>query len=137
MTLTLTAAAQKSGGDALVKVDVTIVDDNGEPLPGATVKASDKTMGVVSDVNGKVSLWAQKGSKLTVSYVGMQTRVIKVTRAITGNIVLANESTSLDQVVVNGYQRTTKRRTTGSVATITAEGLKDKPLANIDMLLQG
>ena len=56
---------------------------------------------------------------------------------MTGKIVLENESTSLDQVVVNGYQRTTKRRVTGSVATLTAEDLKDKPLANIDMLLQG
>ena len=135
LTLTLPAIAQQGGTQ--LKIDVTIVDENGEPLPGATVKASDKSLGVVSDVNGKASLWAAKGSTLTVSYVGMQTRTIKVNRAISGNIVLANESTSLDQVVVNGYQRTTKRRVTGSVATLSAEDLKDKPLANIDMLLQG
>ena len=129
--------AGAQGGGALLKIDVTIVDENGEYLPGATLKTSDKTVGIVSDAEGKASLWAAKGSTLTVSYIGMQTRTIKVTRAITGNIVLENESTSLDQVVVNGYQRTTKRRVTGSVATLSAEDLKDKPMANIDMLLQG
>ena len=119
------------------KIDVTIVDENGEPLPGATVKASDKPLGVVSDVNGRASLWAATGSTLTVSYVGMQTRTLKVSRPLTGKIVLENEATTIDQVVVNGYQRTTKRRVTGSVATLTADDLKDKPLANVDMLLQG
>ena len=119
------------------KIDITVVDENGEPLPGATVKASDKALGVVSDINGKVSLWAAKGATLTISYIGMKTKTIKVTKPLTGDIALENESTSLDQVVVNGYQRTTKRRVTGSVATLTAEDLKDKPLANVDMLLQG
>ena len=83
------------------KIDVTIVDENGEP------------------------------------YVGMQTRTLKVSRPLTGKIVLENEATTIDQVVVNGYQRTTKRRVTGSVATLTADDLKDRPLANVDMLLQG
>ena len=119
------------------KIDVTIVDENGEPLPGATVKASDKPLGVVSDVNGKASLWAATGSTLTISYVGMQTRTLKVSRPLKGKIVLENEATTIDQVVVNGYQRTTKRRVTGSVATLTADDLKDRPLANVDMLLQG
>ena len=118
------------------KIDVTIVDENGEPLPGATVKASDKPLGVVSDVNGRASLWAATGSTLTISYVGMQTRTLKVSRPLTGKIVLENEATTIDQVVVNGYQRTTKRRVTGSVATLTADDLKDRPLANVDMLLQ-
>lgn len=119
------------------KIDVTIVDENGEPLPGATVKASDKPLGVVSDVNGRASLWAATGSTLTISYVGMQTRTLKVSRPLMGKIVLENEATTIDQVVVNGYQRTTKRRVTGSVATLTADDLKDRPLANVDMLLQG
>lgn len=136
LMLPLGMAAQQENG-TLLKIDVTIVDENGEYLPGATLKTSDKPVGVVSDAEGKASLWAAKGATLTVSYIGMKTKTIKLTRAITGNIVLENESTSLDQVVVNGYQRTTKRRVTGSVATLSAEELKDKPMANIDMLLQG
>ena len=60
MTLSLTAHAQQAGTQ--LKIDVTIVDENGEALPGATVKASDKSLGVVSDAQGKVSLWAAKGA---------------------------------------------------------------------------
>ncbi len=130
-------SAQKPAGDAQVKIDVTIVDDAGEPLPGATVKASDKTMGVVSDVNGKVSLWAARGATLTISYIGMKPRTLKVTRTMTGDIALESETTTIDQVVVTGYSQTDIRKSTGSVGILTDKELKDQPLANVDMLMQG
>jgi len=135
MTLTLTVTAQQNS--AQIKVEVTIVDENGESLPGATVKASDKKLGVLSDINGKVSLWAAKGSTLTISYVGMKTKTIRVGRPLTGDIALESESTTIDQVVVTGYSQTDIRKSTGSVGILTDKDLKDQPLANIDMLMQG
>ena len=135
MILPLTVGAQQNGTQ--LKIEVTIVDENGEALPGATVKASDKTLGVVSDMNGKASLWAAKGSTLTISYVGMQTKTLKVTRPMSGDIALENEATSLDQVVVTGYSQTDIRKSTGSVGILTEKELKDQPLANVDMLMQG
>ena len=119
------------------KIDVTIVDENGEPLPGATVKASDKPLGVVSDVNGKASLWAAKGATLTVSYVGMKTKTLKVTKPLTGDIALESETATIAQVVVTGYSQTDIRKSTGSVGILTDKELKDQPLANVDMLMQG
>ena len=119
------------------KIDITVVDENGEPLPGATVKASDKALGVVSDINGKVSLWAAKGATLTISYIGMKTKTIKVTKPLTGDIALENESTTIEQVVVTGYSQTDIRKSTGSVGILTEKELKDQPLANVDMLMQG
>ena len=135
LTLTLGIAAQEGG--ALLKIDVTIVDENGEYLPGATVKSSDKPVGVVSDMNGKVSLWAAKGSTLTVSYIGMKTKTLKLTKALTGNLALESETTTIDQVVVTGYSQTDVRKSTGSVGILTEKELKDIPLANVDMLMQG
>ena len=135
MILPLTVGAQQNGTQ--LKIEVTIVDENGEALPGATVKASDKTLGVVSDVNGKASLWAAKGSTLTISYVGMQTKTLKVTRPMSGDIALESESTTIDQVVVTGYSQTDIRKSTGSVGILTEKELKDQPLANVDMLMQG
>ena len=133
--LTLTARAQQAGTQ--LKIDVTIVDENGEFLPGATVKASDKQMGVVSDAQGKVSLWAAKGATLTISYIGMKTKTLRVTRSMTGDIALENESATIDQVVVTGYSQTDIRKSTGSVGILTEKELKDQPLANVDMLMQG
>ena len=135
MTLSLTVQAQQDGTQ--LKIDVTIVDENGEALPGATVKASDKSLGVVSDVNGKVSLWAAKGATLTISYIGMKTKTLRVTRSMTGDIALENESATIDQVVVTGYSQTDVRKSTGSVGILTEKELKDQPLANVDMLMQG
>lgn len=129
--------AQNPAGDAQVKIDVTIVDENGEPLPGATIKASDKQLGVVSDVNGKASLWAAKGATLTISYIGMKSKTIRVNRAMTGDIALENETATIDQVVVTGYSQTDIRKSTGSVGILTDKELKDQPLANVDMLMQG
>ena len=135
MILPLTVGAQQNGTQ--LKIEVTIVDENGEALPGATVKVSDKTLGVVSDMNGKASLWAAKGSTLTISYVGMQTKTLKVTRPMSGDIALESESTTIDQVVVTGYSQTDIRKSTGSVGILTEKELKDQPLANVDMLMQG
>ena len=129
--------AQQQSGDAQIQVDITVVDENGEPLPGATVKASDKQLGVVSDINGHVSLWAAKGARLTISYIGMKTRELKVNKPLRGDVVLESEATTIDQVVVTGYSQTDIRKSTGSVGILTEKELKDKPLANVDMLMQG
>lgn len=138
MLLPLAALAQTKDGGVQVKVDITVVDENGDILPGASVKTSDRSLGVVSDIKGHASLWASKGSTLTITYIGMKPRTIKVgTKAITGNIVLENEATSLDQVVVTGYSQTDIRKSTGSVGILTEKELKDQPLANVDMLMQG
>ena len=129
--------AQNTHGDSDILVDIVVVDATGEGLPGATVKVSGKPIPVLTDMDGKVKLWVRKGEKITVSYLGMQPRVLVVNKPISGTITLSNDEKTLDQVVVTGYQRTTKRRITGSVATIDAKELKDRPLNNLDLLLQG
>lgn len=137
MSLQLRAQSQTKQSDSDVLVNITVTDISGEPLTGATVHVDGKPIGVVADVDGKVSLWVPRGNNITVKYLGFQPRTVKVNKPLEGNFVLENDETTLDQVVVNGYQRSTKRRITGSVATITDKDLKNMPMANIDMLLQG
>lgn len=136
-TLQLRAQSQAGHSDSDVLVDIIVTDVSGEPLPGATVNVAGKPVGVVTDADGKVSLWMPRGKNITITYLGFQPRTVKVNKPLEGSFVLDNDETTLDQVVVNGYQRSTKRRITGSVATITGKDLKNMPLANIDMLLQG
>lgn len=135
--LVTTVQAQNKQSDEDVLVDITIVDGNGDGLPGSTAKVSGRPVAVVTDADGKVSFWVHRGDKITLSYLGMQSRVLVANKPISGKITLQDEENTLDQVVVNGYQRTTKRRVTGSVATIDASDLKGKPLDNLDMMLQG
>ncbi len=134
--LTLSLSAQKKA-DALVLVDVRVVDQDDLPLPGATIKISGKAQGVVTDTDGKASLWVDKNAVIEFNYIGMKPLSMKVHKAIKGNIVLEEDMLILDQVIVTGYQRTTKRRSTGSLATLSVEELKTAPTANMDMLMQG
>lgn len=129
--------AQQPQGDATILVKVTVVDSDNNPLPGATVQITGKKQGVISNENGEVSLWVEQNDKIMFKYVGMKTRTIVITKPLSGNIVLEDEASELDQVVVTGYQRTTKRRSTGSLATLSAEELKGAPTANLDLLMQG
>lgn len=91
------------------------------PLPGATVIVSGKAQGVVADEHGEVSLWVDRNTQIEFRYVGMKSLYMKVTKPVSGYITLEDEMSELDQVVVTGYQRTTKRRATGSLATLTAK----------------
>ena len=134
---TLQISAQTTEGDATVLVDVTIVDSEEFPLAGATVQIIGKSQGVLADENGAVSLWVDKGATIEFRFLGMKPLRMKVVQPVTGQITLEDELSLLDQVVVTGYQRTTKRRTTGSSATLSAEDLKGVPTANIDLLMQG
>ena len=129
--------AQKPQGDATILVKVTIVDVDKNPLPGATVKVTGKAQGVVANDQGEVSLWVDRNTQIEFKYVGMKSLFMRVTKPLSGYITLEDETSELDQVVVTGYQRTTKRRTTGSLATLTAKDLKGAPTANLDMLMQG
>lgn len=137
MCFALGMEAQERQSDAELLVNITIVDSNGEPLPGATVKVEGKPVAVVAGADGKVSLWVLKNASITVAYLGMEPRKVTVTKPLSGNFILQSNEQMLDQVVVTGYQRTTKRRITGSVATVNADELKGKPMANLDMMLQG
>lgn len=129
--------AQSPKGAATILVKVIVVDADRNPLPGATVIVSGKAQGVVADDRGEVSLWVDRNTQIEFRYVGMKSLFMKVTKPVSGYITLEDEMSELDQVVVTGYQRTTKRRTTGSLATLTAKDLKGAPTANLDMLMQG
>ncbi len=129
--------AQPPQGNQNITVEVTVVDNTGCPLAGATAQIIGKNQGVSADVNGKISLQVKKGSTIEFRYLGMVTKRIIVDKPLSGNITLEDDVTMLDQVVITGYQRTTKRRTTGSVSTIDSKELKGKPTENLDLLIQG
>lgn len=121
----------------IITVSGVIKDEQGNPLPGASIVARSIRKGVSTDNDGRFSLIVPKGSVLHFSYVAMVTREIKVDNTSALLVVLKSSDASLGEVVVTGYNQTTTRRTTGSVAVVSGDELKNKPLQNIDKLLQG
>lgn len=121
-----------------IKVKGQIVDDQGEPLIGATVKVKGSKGGAVTDIDGNFQLDAPANATLVVSYVGYKDREIAVrNRAIIDKIQLSSDNNVLDQVVVVGYGTQKKADLTGSVSVVNAEEMKKASNSNISTMLEG
>jgi hypothetical protein len=86
------------------------VSDNGGFLPGATVVVKGTNRGVVTDIDGKFAIKAAVGEILVISFIGMESKQVKLGRATNYSIVLSDSNTQLDEVVVtSGYQSNSER----------------------------
>lgn len=129
--------------EQLAKIPIRgrVVEDNGQPLAGAsvTVKGSGNTE--VTDGEGVFTCEVSEGDIITVTYVGHQTRQIKITSKILSAhelaITLAKASTELDEMVIIAYGTTTKRFNTGNVGSVKSEEIEKQPVNNPLLALQG
>ena len=121
-----------------ISVKGQVVDQDGEPLMGATIKVKDSTNGTVTDLDGFFELNIPSQSVLVVSYVGFLPREIAVRgRADLGSIQLDSDNQLLEQVVVVGYGTQKKADLTGSVAIVNADEMKRTSNSNISTMLEG
>ena len=121
-----------------IKVSGQIVDQDGQPLIGATVKVKNAKLGVVTDFDGNFTIDVASDGVLVVSYVGYKDREVAVRgRAALGQIQLEDDSNMLEQVVVVGYGTQKKADLTGSVSIVNAEELKRVSNSNISTMLEG
>ena len=121
----------------------TVMDGEmeGEPLIGATVSIGDGKVGqgTITDYNGHFSLKVPAGTKkLTVSYVGYESKVITLTASTNDySIQLPADSKSLNEVVVTGYQKIDRRKLTASVSQLNISDEAVGAVKNIDQALAG
>ena len=121
-----------------ITVKGQVVDQDGEPLIGATVKVKNSNAGAVTDVDGNFRITAPANAILVVSYVGYQDKEVAVRgRAIIESIQLSADETVLDQVVVVGYGTQKKADLTGSVSIVNADEMKKVSHSNISSMLEG
>ena len=121
-----------------VKVKGVVVDENNEPLIGATVAVKGAKSGAITDLDGNFVIDAPADAVLTVSYVGYQTREFAVKgREDLGQLKMNSDQTMLEQVVVVGYGTQKKADLTGSVAVVNADELKRVSNSNISSMLEG
>ncbi len=124
---------------AQVRVTGVVVSaDDGEPIIGATilVKGREST-GTSTDIDGRFTLTVPSSdSKLVVSYVGMNTKEVKVSTSDM-KITLESNSQVLDEVVVTGMGKMDKRLFTGATTQISADDAKLDGVADISRSLEG
>ena len=121
-----------------IKVSGQVVDQDGEPLIGATVRVKDAQGGAVTDLDGNFQLDVPANSVLVVSYVGFKDMEVAVRgRAVLGTIQMESDAMTLNQVVVVGYGTQKKADLTGSVSIVNAEEMKKVSNSNISTMLEG
>ena len=114
----------------------TVSDENGLPLPGATVIRAGTSSGTTTDFDGKYKLAANVGDVLEISYVGYATQSVTVGASSNYDVQMQTDNT-LDEVVVTGYTSQKKSDVTGSIVSVGEEEIQSLVTATVDQALQG
>ncbi len=118
-------------------VSGTVSDETG-PLPGANVIVKGTTNGTTTDFDGNYVLNnVPSGAVLEFSYVGFETQEVPVNGQSTVNVVMAESSNELDEVILIGYGQTTRRDATGAVESVKPEDFNKGVQVNVTELVQG
>ena len=117
------------------KVSGTVKDANGEPLIGVSVMEVGTNNGAVTDMNGNYTLNVKPGAKLKLSYIGFTPQTVKA--GSNNQIVLQEDNTALNEVVVVGYGTMRRKDVTSSITTVKAEDLNRGVFTDPGQMLQG
>lgn len=126
-----------SVAQAAKKVTGTVLDEQGQPMIGVTVRLRDGKAGATTDLDGKFSIEVPQNSVLVFSYIGYQEYTLTVGNQNNYIINMVSENAALDEVVVIGYQTIKRKDLTGSVASVRGEDVATMPVANVAQALQG
>lgn len=132
MTFSLTVSAQADR-----KVSGIVVDETGEPLPGAAVREvpADKgvrTSAVVTDINGHFTILLNgKTLQMRASYIGFDDQIVTLTGSNVYRIQLNPQSKTIDEVVVNGSFTRKANTFTGAVTTVKGDELQRVGNSNV------
>lgn len=116
-----------------------VLDAAKEPIIGASVVVAGSTIGCITDFDGKFSLEVSSlPVKLQISYIGYKSQEVTVSDTKTIQIVMREDTETLDEVVVVGYGSQKKANLTGAVASVKMdEVIANRPLSKAADALQG
>ena len=114
-----------------------VTDNSGEPVIGATVTVvgGQGNAGTVTDIDGNFTVQVQSGSKLSISFMGYKTQVLKAAKGL--RIVLEEDAKLLNEVVVTGYTTQRKADLTGAISVVSVDEIAKQNENNPIKALQG
>ena len=147
ITMVLAAPAKILAADNLsaatsvlqqITVTGVVTDEQGEPLPGATVMVKGTTIAAISNLEGRFNISVpDEEAVLVVSFVGYLTQEIEVGSQRVINVTLLEDASQIGEVVVVGYGTQRKETLTGSVASIQSAELVATKSSNVQNMLTG
>jgi len=120
-----------------IKVEGIVTDTEGVPMVGVFVGQIGSTNGALTNAEGYYTLTLPSNASITVSYIGYVTVEEPVNSRTKVDVVLATDTTELDEVVVVGFGSQKKVNLTGAVGIATSEDLESRPVATAAQALQG
>lgn len=116
-----------------------VVGKDSIALPGVTVLVKGTSIGVTTDTKGYYSMYIPRrdDAVLVFSFVGMKTREVSCKGKDVVNVVLEEDVTTMDEVVVTGYQTMRRGDVVGSITTVKASDIMMPSYTSIDQMLQG
>lgn len=134
------AVAAEADNTGQTTVTGTVLDSDGEPAIGASVRLKGQKTGVATDIDGHFTLTGNftPQSKLEISYVGMKTMTVAVGDGTDLDIQMAGDTELLQEVVAVGYGTQKRVNLTGAVSTVNVgRQLDGRPITNVTSGLQG
>ncbi len=118
------------------RVKGKVTEEDGKPLPGATITIVGTTRGVITDTDGTYSIDADLQDKLVFSFIGMESQIVDVGNQKVINIKLKEKTQELEDVTVVAFGKQKKESVVGSITTVKPAELKI-PSSNLTTALAG
>ncbi len=118
-------------------VRISVKDSQGEAVIGASVIEQGTRNGGVTDFDGNFTIKLTAGKPVVISYIGMKTKTVNVKGKSQVDVVLEDDATTLNDVVVIGYGTVRKKDLTGSVASLSADKVNAIPVSNVSEAMTG
>jgi TonB-linked SusC/RagA family outer membrane protein len=136
--LTWVGACAAVMGQSMQITGKITTNDDGSPLPGASIQLKGSTTGTQSDAEGSYAINVPSSSSILVfSFVGMTAQEITVGSQSVIDVKLVSDTRSLSEVVVTGFGSQIKRDLTGNIAQVKGSEIQNMPVASVDAALQG
>jgi TonB-linked SusC/RagA family outer membrane protein len=129
--------ALKEADKSAIPIKGSVKDAKGIGLSGSTIAVKGSEKVVLSDAEGNFSIDVPADAILIVSHIGYKTKEVPVGGKNTLLITMEEESASMSEVVVVGYQTQKRSEITGAVSTVNISGLSKLPVGTVDQALQG
>lgn len=118
-----------------MKVTGKVVDEQNEPVVGATVQVEGTTNGTATNVDGQFTLEVNSGARLRFSYVGFKTLTIKAANGM--KVTMQEDANTLNEVVTIGYGSVKRKDVTTAVSSVSTKDLEKRPIVSALQGMQG
>ncbi|WP_215225089.1 TonB-dependent receptor [Echinicola shivajiensis] len=120
-----------------IEIKGKVTDENGQPIPGATIQLKGTTKGTVTDIDGNYTIQVEEGTVLVYSFLGYERQEVAVGNQSVLNVSMVPDTQSLEEVVVVGFGTQKKSHLTAAVEQIGSEMLVNRPINKLSEALQG